>query len=310
MYTIYQSVAGRLDEIQTFDQGSWIHVVDPTEDEIKTIITELGVEEDFLRAALDEDEAARFETEGNQSLVIVDVPIRTDEDIAYYETEPLAIIMLKTHILTVSIHGGYILRAFAENHMKGFFTQFKTRFVLQLLYVISSQYLHNLRVLDKISNSLEKKMLHAQKNDDLIDMLKVEKSLVYIRTSLHGNQSVLDRLLRSESIKNYSEDQNLLEDVIIENRQAMEMADLYYNILTGTMEAYASMISNNQNDVMKVLTVVTMVMAIPTIISGLYGMNLDVPLDEFGPASFWIVIGITAAISVFTVWLMKKFKLF
>lgn len=309
MYQIYRSSASGLEVIETFEPGSWVNVVDPDESELKLLMEQLGIREDFLRASLDEDETARFESEEGQSLVVVDVPHKSDSDTAYYETVPFAIIMMKSFMVTVSLRDLNMLRRFTDRQVKGFFTQFKTRFILQLLYEISAHYLHNLRVLEKITATVESKMLKAQRNDDLIDMLKVEKSLVYFQTSLRGNQSVLDRLLRAEHIKNYPEDQDLLEDVIIENKQALEMANIYFNILTGTMDAYASMISNNQNDVMKILTVVTMLMAIPTIISGFFGMNVDIPLDQLGDYSFWIIVAVTVLIGIIVAWLLKKLRM-
>lgn len=309
MYLIYRSTATGLEVTDTFEPGCWINVVAPSEEELLILRKKLGVHEDYLSAALDEDEAARFDSEDSQSLVVVDVPHKSDLDTAYYETVPFAIIMMKSYIVTVSLMDLPFLRKFTEHRIKGFYTQFKTRFVLQLLYEASSQYLHNLRILEKITSSVETKMLKAQRNDDLIDMLKVEKSLVYFQTSLRGNQSVLDRLLRAEHIKNYPDDQDLLEDVIIENKQAIEMANLYFNILTGTMDAYASMISNNQNDVIKILTVVTMLMAIPTIISGFFGMNVAVPLDEYGDYAFWAIIAVTVVIGLVVAWLLRKLRM-
>ena len=309
MIQILRSSSSGLEELQTFEIGSWIHLVNPTQAELEQVKEAVGVREDLLYAALDENETARFESAEGQSLVLVDVPVKTDLDIAYYETIPFGIIMMKSYIITVSLMDLQLVGRFLGKPVKGFYTQFKTRFVLQMLYEISSQYLHNLRVLEKISTAVETKMLKAQRNDDLIDMLKVEKSLVYFQTSLRSNQLVLDRLLRAEHIKNYPEDQELLDDVIIENKQAIEMTNLYFNILTGTMDAYASMISNNQNDVMKILTVVTMLMAIPTIISGFFGMNVPVPLDELGDVAFWLILAVTVVVGLIAAWLFKKLRM-
>lgn len=292
MLQVFVSRSQNLVESEQIEAGAWISLTKPSEAELKKVEAEVGVLPDFLRAALDAEESARVDTEDGQTLIIVDAAIRSGEDNQFYITIPVGIIMLKQYIITVCLSHETILEDFKRRAVKDFFTQFKTRFVLQILHRNASHYLTNLKVLDKLSSRMEKTLNQSLKNRELLEMLKIEKSLVYFSTSLRANETVLERLLRQEQIKNYPDDADLLDDVIIENKQAIEMCNVYVTILSGTMEAYGQVISNNQNNVMKVLTSVTLVMAVPTIISGLWGMNVNVPLAQVDGA-FWLILGAT-----------------
>lgn len=291
MLEIFKTINGDLVRLNNFEEGVWINLVNPTESEINKVCSALNVESDLLRAALDEEERARIETNNGQTLIIVDIPIIDKEEKAYiYTTIPLGIVLIKHIIITVCLKEDTLLKDFANNKVKDFFTQYKTRFVLQILYKNATRYLQYLKHIDKTSNRIENDLHKSMKNKELIQMLRLEKSLVYFSTALKSNEVVLEKLMKLEHIKNYPEDAELLEDVIIENRQAIEMATIYSNILTGTMDAFASIISNNLNIVMKVLTSVTIVISIPTMVSSFFGMNVPIPLT--GPHSFWIIIGI------------------
>ena len=243
-----------------------------------------------MRAPLDEEERSRIEVEDNYTLVLVDIPIieeRNDKD--WYGTIPLGIIVTEELIFTVCLEDTPVLRAFMDGRVRNFFTYKRTRFILQILYKNASMFLHYLRQIDKKSEMVEKNLHKSQRNQELIELLELEKSLVYFTTSLRSNEVVLEKILKVDSIKKYPEDTELLEDVIIENKQAIEMANIYSGILSGTMDAFASVISNNLNIVMKFAWLVTIVMSIPTMIFSAYGMNLDsrgmpfleVPGDSF-----------------------------
>ena len=264
-------------------------MVDPTRDELEYVEETTQVQPDFLRAALDEEESSRTETEMGQTLVIVDIPFAdSNGEIAMYTTIPLGLIAMKDYFFTVCLEDDTFLDDFKSNRVKNFFTQFKTRFILQILYRNATKYLQYLRQIEKASNRLEEQIFKSQKNRELMQMLRLEKSLVYFSTSLRANAVVLEQLMRSSNIKNYPEDQDILEDVIIENKQAIEMSNIYSSILTSTTEAFASIVSNNQNNVMKVLTSVTLVMN-SEIMAGLFGMNVKLPLTEL-PYAFWVII--------------------
>jgi magnesium transporter len=310
MFQIFKTVNNEIMRTDTFEEGVWVNLVNPNEEEITTVGNALEVEMDFLKAALDEEERARIESDNGQTLIIVDIPIVEKEgQMNVYTTIPLAIILIKHTIITVCLKEETLLNDFISNKVKAFFTQFKTRFVLQILYKNSTRYLQYLKHIDKTSSRIEQDLHRSMKNKELIQMLKLEKSLVYFSTALKSNEVVLEKLMKHEYVKNYTEDTELLEDVIIENKQAIEMANIYSSILTGTMDAFASVISNNLNMVMKFLTSVTIVMAIPTMVSSFFGMNVN-PLPLAGPLSFWIIVAISLVMCVVTVFALYKKKMF
>lgn len=309
MLEIFKTINNELVLSDVFEDGVWVNLINPTEDEINKVNSALGVEMDFLKAALDEEERARIESDNGQTLIIVDIPIIESEGkMNVYTTIPLAIILIKHVIITVCLKQETLLNDFKNNKVKSFLTQFKTRFVLQILYKNSTRYLQYLKHIDKTSGRIEQDLHKSMKNKELIQMLKLEKSLVYFSTGLKANEVVLEKLMKYEHIKNYPEDTELLEDVIIENKQAIEMANIYSSILSGTMDAFASIISNNLNIVMKFLTSVTIVMAIPTMISSFFGMNVAIPLSS--PFAFWIVVVIAVAMCGVAGFALYKKKMF
>ena len=257
MLEILKTVDNRLQLLDHYEPGSWIKVLAPTTEELRYIKETFDIEEDFIKASIDPEESAHIETEDDQVLIVVDIPIRSEyhaekEDIgeAQYYTIPLAIIMLPQCIITVCGDDDTFLDDFRDERVKSFYTQFKTRFLLQILYRNSSKYLQYLRLIEKASNRLENSMKSSMRNKELLELMRLEKSLVYLSTSLRSNGVLLERLMRNPKINNYPEDEELLEDVMIENRQAIEMAKLYSDILASTTDAFASIISNNQNNFM------------------------------------------------------------
>ncbi|KIR01915.1 Magnesium and cobalt transport protein CorA [Lachnospiraceae bacterium TWA4] len=294
-------------------EGSWIALTNPTAAEIKQVSTLYNIDMDDLKAPLDEEERSRVEIEENYTMVLVDIPViesRNDKD--WYVTIPMGIIMARGIIITVCLQDNPVLDSFMEGRVRHFNTAWRTRFILQILYKNASWYLHYLRLIDKRSEELEQNLQSSMKNEKLVELLELEKSLVYFRTSLRSNEMVLEKLMKSERIKKFPEDEELLEDVIIENKQAMEMASIYSGILSGMMDAFSSIISNNLNIVMKFLASVTIVMSIPTIIGGYYGMNVNeagMPFagSEYG---FAIVILLSIVISLIVAAIFQKFKLF
>lgn len=292
----------QLSEMQTYEPGSWIRVTKPSRAELEEMAEEYEIELDFLLAALDEEESPRIEAENGQLLIIVDIAVEETKagETPSFTTMPLVIIMTKQSIITVSMVESSILDEFSNNRIKGFYTQFKTRFILQLLYRVSQQYMLYLRAIERASSQLEEGLTKSLTNRELMGMLRLQKSLVYLSTSLRANGLVLERLMRNPNIKNYQEDEDLLEDVIIENRQAIQMADIYSSILAATSESFASIVSNNQNNIVKLLTSATIVMTIPTIISGLMGMNVDLPFHESNGFFYimLIILGLSILVGV------------
>ena len=229
-----------------------------------------------------------------------------------YTTIPLGIIIVKDAIITVCTEETVVLKAFLNNSVKGFSTKKRMRFVYQVLFRTASVYQAYLRYIDKRRSEIESRVSSADTEDtDLIDLHELESNLVYFATSLSANKVVLERLTRYERIKQYPEDKELLDDVIVENRQAIEMTNIYRDIIHGTRELISTVINNRLNNVMKALTAITLVMAIPTIISGIYGMNVSgqwMPLSttQYG---FYIICGIIVVMCIIALGIMKKRKM-
>lgn len=312
MLQIYKTVNDEFLCLDNFEDGVWVNMVNPDEDEIKRVCEGLGAEAEYIKAALDEEERARIEHDNGQVLIIVDVPvIDKDGNLNLYATIPLGIIMMKESIVTVCLKDNTVIKDFEKKRVKAFLTHFKNRFVLQILYRNAAQYLQYLKYIDKASSKIEKDLHRSQKNKELIQLLKLEKSLVYFSTSLKSNEVVLEKMLKLDIVKKYEDDLDLLEDVIIENKQAIEMANIYSSILSGTMDAFASVISNNLNIVMKFLTSITIVMAIPTMVSSFFGMNVPIPLGfDSNPHAFTFIFGFVTIVAGISVFLLAKRKMF
>lgn len=309
MITIYKSdTNGVLSNIDSIENGAWINMIDPSKEEILLISKKLSIPQDFIRAALDEEEGSRIEFENNATLVIIDIPFtEMDDNSLTYDTYPLAIIYTENIIITVCLKNSPVLTDFALEKIPSFFTFKKVRFMLQILYRVSNYYLLYLRQINKKSLLVEKTLYKSLRNRELVQLFALQKSLVYFSTSLKSNDLTLEKLLKQEILTKYDEDKDILEDVIIENKQAIEMCSIYDNVLHGTMNVFASIISNNQNQVMKYLTSVTIVLSIPTLISGMLGMNVGgVPFFD-NPNGFWNMCIIVAIITIaITIYLSKK----
>lgn len=307
MISIYKTDAlHRLEKVNTAEPGCWVAVTAPTSQEIEMLIKDYGLDTDFVKSALDEEETSRVEREDDQTLIIVDTPeseINEDGTTAYY-TAPLAIIIREKIIFTITIDHNTVLTDVLHGRIKGISTAYRTKFILQLMLRASALYLSYLRQIDKASDALEQHLHVATKNQEIIQLLELQKSLVYLSTSLKSNEATLNKILRGRVIKLYEEDQDLLEDVLIENKQALEMSSIYSSVLSSTMDAFSSVINNNLNVVMWRLTVVTVVLAVPTIIYSFYGMNThDLPMPF---TWFPTIISIVAMIIVWIVLIKSK----
>lgn len=296
-----------LEELDHIEKGTWIHMLDPEPEEIRYITEYFDLDDSFIPDSLDEEESARIDCEDGNVLILVNMPtVQAEGNTFVYETVPLGIILTKENIITVCLEESSVIEDFFRKRVRSFDTCKRTRFLLQLLFKNAQKFLQYLRQIEKSSTQVEDALHKNMKNKDLIKLLKIEKSLVYFSTALKANEIVLEKMLKSSSIKYYPDDTDLLEDVIIENKQAIEMCTIYRDIVQGTTEAFASVISNNLNAVMRFLTVMTIVIAVPTFITSLWGINVPVPFERNG-FGFWIVIGISAVCTIITViWLWRK----
>lgn len=278
----------QIDEAQA---GCWICVTAPTETEISDLEENMHIDRDYIRAALDEEEPSRIESDDGVTLIVLDYPVAEQDNdpdrTLLYSTTPMSIIITDSNVITVSAKANLVLDELAKGVVKGVHPNLKTRFVFTILLRIAARYLQYLKQIDKIANYVEGKMYLAMKNKGLIQLQGLEKSLVYFSTSLKSNEAVLGKLMRGRYLKLYEEDQDLLDDVLIEVKQAIEMTNIYSNILSGTMDTFASIISNNLNIIMKRMTTITIILTMPTIVFSFYGMNLGEAANGLPLANVW-----------------------
>ena len=300
--------------LKTLEKGAWINIIDPTPYELKVVSNLTEVEPDFLRSALDDEERSHTDVEDNSVMVLTNVPVMRGQD--SYDTLPLAIILTADYFITVCLEDTPVLSEFNENTAKLFRTFKKTRFLFQILYKSDVFYLRYLRQISKLSEEIEDRLRHDMKNSEILRLLQLQKGLTYFNAALRSNGAVLDRLMRLRTnttlhhiFKMYEEDEDLLEDVIIENKQAREMVEMYSTILARLADTFSSIVSNNLNLVMKFLTAITIILAIPTVISSFFGMNVPVPY-EGDPLGFMRVVIIAACVSTTVVYMLWRRDMF
>ncbi len=293
--------------------GSWFSLINPNEEEIKQVSLVLGLDEDFLLNSLDLDERSRIEIEDGNILIITNLPIMTEE--GSFDTLPLGIIYTPTSIITVCSKDNNILSSFNESTAYTFDTRNKTEFMLKILYRSVKFYLKYLDVINRTTDDIENELQKATNNKALFQLMEIQKTLVYFSTALKDNDIVLQKIMRMTNsnsqnyMKNTEEDIDLLEDVIIDTRQAIEMVDMHRMILEAMMEGFASIINNNLNMVMKFLAAITIIMSIPTMIGGLWGMNVRVPFGHT-PYGFLIVVILSIISSILAVFYFRKKGMF
>lgn len=293
--------------------GSWFSLINPTEEEIKQVSLVLGLEEDFLRNSLDLDERSRIEIEDGNMLIITNLPIMTED--GCFDTLPLGIIYTPTSIITVCSKDNNILSSFREKTSHSFDTRNKTEFMLKILFTSVKVYLKYLDMINRTSENIENELQKATNNKALFQLMEIQKTLVYFSTALKDNDIVLQKIMKMTKsttinyLKTTEEDIDLLEDVIIDTKQAIEMVDMHRMILEAMMEGFASIINNNLNQVMKFLAAITIIMSIPTMIGGLWGMNVPVPFGG-NPFGFLIVVILAIITSIVVVFYFRKKGMF
>lgn len=291
-------------ETECYQDGCWVNVIDPNKDEINRLINEFKVDPTYITASLDEEESAHIESEDGNAFLIFDVPcVEREEENLMYTTGPVGVVTTHDCVITISKSDNPVLMDLSQGMVKNIRTEHKTRFVLCMLFRMATRFLQYLKQIDKYSTNIESRLRKSMKNKELTQMLDLEKSLVYFQTSLNANNTMIKKLSRGKYLKLYEEDEDLLDDVLIEIAQAIEMCNIYYQIMSNTLDAFASVISNNLNVVMKVLTSITIVMAIPTMVFSFYGMNTGSQAGGLPLAGWWlwptlIALGVTAIAAV------------
>ncbi|MDI9633366.1 MAG: magnesium transporter CorA family protein [Methanolinea sp.] len=305
MRTIYRETQGRLEEIGTHEEGTWINLVNPTPAEIEETVSWFQIPPDFLTDPLDVDERARVEREEGSILIVLRTPHREPPgaDIPY-TTLPLGIILTHNVTITVCLTEVDLIAEFLEGKVRNFSPAKQGRFVLLLFYRNTLLYMRYLRDINRMTAQVERALYRALKNEELIHLLNLEKSLVYFVTSLRSNALMLEKFNAIACIRMSEEDRDLFEDMVIENKQALEMANIYSSILSDMMDAFASVISNNLNVIMKLLTTVTIILMIPTLVASVYGMNVELPFQHTPYAFLFtmVVSFILSAIGIVIFW--------
>lgn len=309
MIKIYNSCKdNKIKRVNRILKDSWIDLVSPSIEEINEISRKTKVDKSLILKMLDEEEIPRVEIEGNSTLIVVDCPLVEGKD-NKYATLPLGIIVSDNYIITISSKKQEVLRMIKSGRVKNVNLKYKTRFLIQILYQNAKLYLKHLKTINNNIDKSEKKLYNSTENNELISVLNIEKSLVYFITSLKENDILIDKIEKGNVISMYEEDKDLLEDAHIENKQALEMANIYREILSSVSDAYATIISNNLNQAMKILTSITIIFSIPTMIASFMGMN--VPLGKLSKMNiaFWIILLCSCILSVILAIYLRRKKL-
>ncbi len=308
MIKIYKTNAeNQTKKIKEIEKNSWIHLENPTTSEIQRISEYTNIDNKLFKKLLDKEEVARIETEGEVTLLVINYPyIKETGTKNKYRTLPLGILITENYIITLTLSHLSILDDFIHGKVSDFFVYKKTRFVIQLLFKIASEYLRCLRSISKEINNREQTLYHSTQNKELIDLLNIEKSLVYLITSLKSNDVVLERLSKGNNLTLFEEDLDLLEDAMIENKQGIEMANIYREILTSMTDTYATIISNNLNSIMKFLAGITIVFSIPTMIASFMGMNVPLGFLANNELSFLLISVIAIIVSIVVALILKR----
>ena len=311
MINIYytDSDNGNTKLVKDYIKGSWINMISPSEEEIKEVCDNLNIKDDFIKYSLDYEEKARIDMEDDGTMLfIVDIPIiEKENDSEIYTTMPIGMIVVRDdYFITVSLKNNSIIKEIENKVYKNIVTYKKSRLIFQILYQNAATFLNLLKRISKETEIAESVLKSSMKNKELLKLLNLEKSLVYFTTSLKSNEVVMEKTLRGKIIKLYDEDEDILEDAIIENKQAIEMSKIYSDILNGTMDAYAYIISNNLNGVMKFLTSITIILSIPTMVASFWGMNVEVPMQNNKLGFLIIMIFSVLSAIIAMIWLKKK----
>ncbi len=305
MITIYKSSETGLITLDQHTSGSWINVVNPTAQELDDL-QQLGIPSDYLTYPLDLDERARTERENGEVLIVLRIPYYQGQSVDIpYTTLPLGIVMSEEYVLTISRFENELTREMISGRLKNLMTHKRNRFVLRILLATATKYLTYLREITKAVDILEDQLQQSTRNKEVLELLKYQKSLTHFSTALKSNELMMERLHRSRIFQTYPDDEDLLEDVLTENQQAIEMNSITSNILSSMMDAFASIISNNLNGVMKFLASITILLSLPSLLASFFGMNVHLPFEN-APQAFLLIILICVLIGAIAAYIFWK----
>jgi magnesium transporter len=304
MLTIYKTTEQGLEQLDSMANGTWVKAVDPTPEEIQKLV-DWGIEADYINYSLDLDEMPRMERDEDYTFILIRIPHRQPESDVPYITIPLGILIKGNMIVTICRYDKEVFKVLANGKYRLLKTGKRYRFALYIFLETATRYLSHLREINRMTEAIEDQLQKSTRNREVLELLKYQKSLTYFTTALRSNEVMMERVQRTQIFNYYEEDQDLLEDVLTENQQAIQMTDITTNILSQMMDAFASIISNNLNMVMKALAAITIIISLPTIVASFYGMNVDLPFQSH-PFAFWFTVGISAALISLAVLIFYK----
>jgi len=308
MLEIFKSSKGKLNKIPEPVTGAWINIEKPTAKDLEELKKLVALPDDEIILSLEDiNELARTEKEPDFTFIVFRMPYKVKgSDGTEYSSAPLGVIIHKDYLITVSFFENDIIKKLKAGYVS---SGKKIKTTLEILFITAKTYLIYLKEIRQQSKEIQKKLETSLKNEELIKLLNLSNSLVYFNTSISSNGILIDKLTKNKIFTQFEEDRELLEDVLIENKQALELTNIYANILNGTMDAFASIISNNLNIVMKRLTTITIILMIPTLIASIYGMNVELPFQHEANA-FAIVVFISILVSLIGIFIFRKKSFF
>jgi magnesium transporter len=304
MLRIYKTTENGLETIETMANGAWVNVIDPTPQEMEKLVN-WGMELDYINYSLDIDEMPRMERDEDFTFILLRIPIHQPESDIPYTTVPLSIMILGNKIITVCRYESDIFRPLTNGKHRHLKTGKRYRLALYIFLETAARYLNLLREITRAIELVEDRLQKSTQNRELLELLKYQKSLTYFATALRSNEVMMERVQRTQLFNYYEEDQDLLEDVLTENQQAIQMTNINTEILASMMDAFASIISNNLNVVLKALAALTIILNVPTIVASFYGMNVNLP-GEAHPNAFLFVIGLSLGLTAVATYIFYK----
>src|SRR5687768_1052878 len=304
MLTIYKTTEHRLEQLDSMANGAWVKAVDPTPEEIQKLVNG-GIDAEYINYSLDLDEMPRIERDDDYTFILVRIPHRQPDNDIPYITIPLGIMIKGNMIVTICRHDKEMFKVFANGKYRLLKTGKRYRFALYIFLETATRYLTHLREINRMTEAIEDQLQKSTRNREVLELLKYQKSLTYFSTALRSNEVMMERVQRTQIFNYYEDDQDLLEDVLTENQQAIQMTSINTEILSSMMDAFASIISNNVNSVMKVLAALTIIFNLPTLVAGFYGMNVSLPGAE-NSVAFWNLIGVAVGLTAIATFIFYK----
>ncbi|MEO8354987.1 MAG: magnesium transporter CorA family protein [Chloroflexota bacterium] len=305
MLTIYKTTEQGLEQIEAMANGSWVKAIDPTPDEIQQLVN-WGIDVDYINYSLDFDETPRMERDDDYTFILIRIPHSQPTADIPFVSIPLGIMIKGNFIVTICRHDKDMFKVLANGKYRLLKTAKRYRFALYIFLETATRYLTHLREITRTTEAIEDQLQKSTRNRELMELLKYQKSLTYFATALRSNEVMMERVQRTQIFNYYEEDQDLLEDVLTENQQAIQMTNINTEILSSMMDAFASIISNNLNSVMKALAALTIILNLPTIVAGFYGMNVTYLPGATHPTAFLNVIGIAVALTAVVTFIFYK----